>query len=337
MKAAVFYGKENVRVENIDLREPSDSEVVIQVKAAGVCGTDMHIYQGAPGASDCNPPVVLGHEFSGVISQVGKKVTQWKPGDRVTVDPSILCNKCIPCLTGKPHFCESYTATGVNFDGAFAEYCIVHEKQLFKLPDNASFEEGAMCEPLGCCLHGIDLANIRTGDHVMIVGGGTIGLIMLQLAKMAGAGSLSVVEPLAEKREKAVSLGADYSIDPMNENVRDLVIAGKLPDVDVCIECCGLPVTMKNAIEYLGRGGTALLFGVSSPETSIELHPFDLFRREITIKSSFVNPYCHGRAAKLLATGKLKLEELVSDIIPLAEINTAFTNHSPKGKMLIIP
>lgn len=337
MKAAVFYGKEDIRVENRDLREPGEGEVVIQIKAAGVCGTDMHIFQGAPGASDCNPPVVLGHEFSGVISRVGNGVTKWKTGDRVTADPSILCNKCVPCLTGRPHFCESYTATGVNFDGAFAEYCVVHEKQLFKLPDNVSFEEGAMCEPLGCCLHGIDIAAIRTGDHVMIIGGGTIGLIMLQLANMAGAGTLSVVEPQTEKRRKAANLGADYTINPIKEDVRTLVKAGKIPDVDVTIECCGSSVTMKNAIDYLGRGGTAVLFGVSSPDCTIELHPFDLFRREITIKSSFVNPYCHGRAAGLLATRKLHLKELVSDLIPLDEIDKAFTNHAPMGKMLIIP
>ena len=158
MKAAVFYGKGDIRVEEHAIPAPAADQVQLRVKAAGVCGTDMHIYAGAKGATECEPPVVLGHEFSGVVEQVGAGVTRFRAGDRVTVDPNIACHACHFCRTGRPHLCEGMVATGVNLDGGFAQLCNVREEQTYLLPDGVSFEEGALCEPVGCCLHGMDMA-----------------------------------------------------------------------------------------------------------------------------------------------------------------------------------
>ena len=133
MKAAVFYEPGKIVVEEHPCRKPGKGEVLIQVKAAGVCGTDIHIYDGAKGASECYPPVVLGHEFAGVVAEIGEGVTRCGVGDHVTVDPSILCGRCYECQVGTPHFCQDYSATGVTYDGAFAEYCVVEEKQVFQL------------------------------------------------------------------------------------------------------------------------------------------------------------------------------------------------------------
>ena len=337
MKAAVFYEKGKIVVEEHECRQPEAHEVMIQVKAAGVCGTDMHIYEGAKGASECYPPVVLGHEFSGVVVKVGTDVKKVKPGDHVTVDPNIACGNCYECQSGNPHFCDEFAATGVTYDGGFAEYCTVLEKQVYRLKDDISFEEGAMCEPLGCCLHGIDQAQIKAGDVVLIIGGGTIGLIMMQLAKISGASIVVVSEPVLAKREVALKLGADYVVNPLEEDIHEILKQNQVQKINVTIECVGRPETMKDAIKYAGHGAHIVFFGLTSPECEIPIKPYEIFQRELTITSSFVNPFTHGRAAELINSGKLQLKELISDYIPLDEMEKAFEIKGKNGKMLIVP
>ena len=337
MKAAVFYGKGDIRVEEHAVREPGDHEVLIRVKAAGVCGTDIHIFDGAKGASECYPPVVLGHEFAGIVEKTGKSVKKVKPGDHVTADPSIMCETCFACQTGTPHFCENYSATGVTYDGGFAEYCVVMEKQLYKLKEDIPFEVGAMCEPLGCCLHGIDRAQIRTGDVVLIIGGGTIGLIMMQLARLAGAACVIVSEPVAEKRAMAEKLGADFTVNPMEESIPELLARQGIRKINVTIECVGRRETMLDAFRYAGQGAHILLFGLTEPDCEIPVKPYEIFQRELTITASYVNPFTHGRAAELLNSGKIRLQELISDRLSLDEINKAFELRGRNGKMMILP
>lgn len=337
MKAAVFYEKGKIVVEEHECRQPEAHEVMIQVKAAGVCGTDMHIYEGAKGASECYPPVVLGHEFSGVVVKVGSDVKKVKEGDHVTVDPNIACGICYECQSGNPHFCKEFAATGVTYDGGFAEYCTVLEKQVYRMKDDISFEEGAMCEPLGCCLHGIDQAKIKTGDVVLIIGGGTIGLIMMQLAEISGASIVIVSEPILAKREIALSLGADYVVNPLEEDLFEVLKENQIQKVNVTIECVGRPETMKDAIKYAGHGAHIVFFGLTSPECEIPIKPYEIFQRELTITSSFVNPFTHGRAADLINSRNLQLMELISDFIPLDEIEKAFEIKGKNGKMMIKP
>lgn len=337
MRGAVFYGEGNMVVEEHRCRKPESNEVTIQVKAAGVCGTDMHIYSGAKGASECFPPVILGHEFAGVITEIGADVDNVKVGDHVTVDPSIMCGTCIECQKGTPHFCTSYSATGVTYDGGFAEYCTVLEKQVYKLKEDVSFEEGAMCEPVGCCLHGIDRAQIKTSDVVLIIGGGTIGLIMMQLAKISGASIVIVSEPIEVKRKMALELGADYVVNPTTEDIFEVLKTNEIRKINVVIECVGRPETMTDAIKYAGQGSNVVFFGLTEPDCEIPIKPFDIFQRELNITASFVNPFTHGRAVDLVNSHKLKLKELISDYIPLDEIETAFEIAGKNGKMIIMP
>lgn len=337
MKAAVFYEPGVIKVEEKEEPVIHGDEVLIRVMAAGVCGTDIHIYDGAKGASECFPPVVLGHEFAGVVEAVGEDVRNVKVGEHVTADPSIMCGKCYACQIGKPHFCESYSATGVTYDGGFAQLCKVKEEQVYVLKPEISFEEAAMCEPLGCCLHGIDRANIRTGDTVLIIGGGTIGLIMLQLARLAGAATIIVSEPITSKREKAISLGADYTVDPMEKTPFELMEEEGIREINVTIECVGRRETMMDAFKYVGNGGQVLLFGLTEPDCEIPVKPYEIFQREISVTASYVNPYTHGRAANLINTGKIKLSELISDRLSLDEINEAFKIRGKNGKMMIYP
>lgn len=337
MKAAVSYEPGVIKIEEKEKPIITDDEVLIRVMAAGVCGTDLHIFDGAKGASECFPPVILGHEFSGIVEAVGKAVTRVKTGDHVTVDPSIMCGKCYSCQTGKPHFCESYSATGVTYDGGFAEFCKAKEEQLYILNPEVSFEEGALCEPLGCCLHGIDRANIRTGDTVLIIGGGTIGSIMIQLAKLAGASTVILSEPVEEKWILAKKMGADHTINPLKQTPFEFIQEKGIREINVTIECVGSKATMLDAFKYISNGGHVLLFGVSDPDLEIPVKPYEIFQREITVTASYVNPYTHGRAANLLNTRKLQLSELISDKLTLDEIEDAFKIREKKGKAMIYP
>ena len=339
MRAAVFHGKNDLRVQEVEKRAPLSNEVVIKVLACGVCGTDLHIYEGAEGSAKCDPPKILGHEFSGIVHEVGSGVKSFKPGDRVCVDPNDMCGGCYYCRTGREHFCENMVGIGVTVNGGFAEYCTVQEKQVYGIGETLSFEEGAMAEPIACCLHGMDLTGVKTGNTVMIIGGGTIGQIMLQLARLSGASTLIMVEPVAEKRETALKLGADLAIDPLGQSVEEVLAKHSVKYIDAAVECVGLKDTMQNALKYVTRGGTVMMFGLTNPACEIPLMPFDVFKREIAIKASFINPYTQQRAVSLLQAGRLNVRDLITDKVPLSDIKKVFDDkaYRKRGKVLIIP
>ena len=220
MKSAVFYGKHDLRIEDHPRPTLGPNDVLIRVKACGICGTDVHIYEGDEGAAEVTPPTILGHEFSGIVEEIGEKVTGCKVGDRVCVDPNCYCGACEACRNGIAHYCSSMIGYGTTVDGGFAEFCAVNERQVYHLGKNTSFLQGAMTEPVACCLHGLDMCEIQPGHQVVVIGGGMIGLLMLQLAKLAGAAKIALVEPVASKREVGKQLGADVCIDPMTEDVK---------------------------------------------------------------------------------------------------------------------
>ena len=337
MKAAVFYGKGDIRMEERPVREPGGDEVLIRVKACGICGTDIHIFSGAEGAAKTTPPTILGHEFCGVVEKTGALVRSVKAGDRVSVDPNDMCGKCAFCRDGKAHFCENMIGIGTTVDGGFAQFCTVREKQVYRLNDAIPFEEAAMAEPVSCCLHGMDLAGVKTGDTVVIFGGGTIGLIMLQLAALSGAAKLVVVEPVAAKRALAEKLGADLTLDPTAMPVKEALEKRGVGQVDVTIECVGLKSTMADAIACAGRGGTAMLFGLTGTQDEIPLRPFDLFKREVTVKASFINPYTQKRAISLLESGRINVRDLITDRIELGQLGPllAAKDYRGKGKIIV--
>ena len=180
MKAAVFYGKNNLNIEEKDIPKAKADEVVIKVMACGVCGTDIHIFDGDEGAAATPPGTTLGHEFSGVVTEVGDNVKTVSVGDRVCVDPNKLCGSCYYCKSAIGHFCDNIIGIGTTVDGGFAQYCAVPESQVYKIAATTTFEQAAMCEPVACCMHGIDMCDIKTDDTVVVIGCGMIGMIMLQ-------------------------------------------------------------------------------------------------------------------------------------------------------------
>jgi 2-desacetyl-2-hydroxyethyl bacteriochlorophyllide A dehydrogenase len=327
MKAAVFYGEHDIRVEERGIQPPLDNEVVIRVAFCGVCGTDRHIYHGEEGSAETIPPIVLGHEMSGIVHEVGGSVTRLQPGDHVAVDPNFYCGECHYCRSGLEHFCSEMNGIGTTRDGGFAEYCTVPSKALIKIPEEIPLEVAAFAEPLACCLHGIDLTNIRIGDQVLLIGAGSIGLLMLQLSKLAGASRLSVIEPGKKKRELAEKLGADATFASGEEY---LAYAEKSDGIrcDRVIECVGKTETVTLALQAASKGATVMLFGLTPPNATVEIKPFEIFKKELHITSSFVNPLTESRALELLASGKVRVTELIEELVPLDKLATVLTEPS---------
>ncbi len=339
MKSAVFYGKHDLRIEEHKMPEVGPKDVLIKVKACGVCGTDVHIYEGDKGAAEVTPPTILGHEFSGVIAKVGSKVKDYKEGDRVCIDPNCYCGSCEPCRNGVAHYCEHMIGYGTTVNGGFAEYCAVNERQVYKLGDNTTFEQGAMTEPVACCLHGMDMCEIRPGHQVVVIGGGMIGLLMLQLAKLAGAARVALLEPVASKREVAKKLGADICIDPINEDVKARLKDEGMTWINTVIECVGRPSTIEQAIDIAGNKAVVMMFGLTKPDETISVKPFEIFKKELELKASYINPYTQKRALDLIDSGRLDVSSMVYDVCGLDELENVLSRPEvrAKGKFIISP
>ncbi len=339
MKASYFLGKGSFEVRQAPELHPGPGEVVIKNMVCGVCGTDVHIFHGEPGSADVNPPVVLGHEYSGEVVEVGEGVTALKPGDHVTVDPNIYCGECVYCRNGKKQLCETMQAVGVTRDGGFGEYSLVPAAQAFKLGDSVPYEAGAMAEPVACCLHGIDLAGIKAGDRVCIVGGGAIGLIMLQLAKLSGASTLVLSEPNEKRRQVALSLGADAAIDPTAPDAGSAYEAALGDGADVVIECVGNNAAVKSAFQLARKGATIVLFSVPKVDATFDLPLFDVYKKELTIRGSFVNPDTHERAVRLINSGKLDFTSIITHRFNLDQLPEAIAMQmsSESIKVVVCP
>ena len=320
MKAALFEKPHVLNVVSKDLRRLRDDEVLVKVEACGVCGTDVHIVEGI---SRSTPPVVLGHEYVGTVWEVGKGVANLRTGQRVAIDPNIACGQCTYCRLGLVHLCENLRALGVDIDGGMAEYCIVPAGQAYTLPEGMSADVAAFVEPVSCAVHGIDRAQICAGDTVVILGCGTVGLIMLQLAKIAGAARLIAVEPLEHKRAMAQRLGAEVVIDPANEDPKAVVFDTTLIGADVVIECVGRTSTVELALELPRRGGTVVIFGICPIGATASFEPNKVYFRELTITGSHVNPHTFSRAIALLASGKLRVDQFPISRFPLGGVHEA--------------
>ena len=339
MKSAIFYGKHDLRIEEHELPKVGPKDVLIQVKACGVCGTDVHIYEGDKGAADVTPPTILGHEFAGVIAEVGLEVKGFQIGDRVCIDPNCYCGACEPFRRGMAHYCEHMIGYGTTVNGGFAEYCAVNERQVYRLGDHTSFEQGAMTEPVACCLHGIDMCEIQPGHQVVVIGGGMIGLLMLQLAKLAGAAKTALIEPVESKRAIGKKLGADVCIDPIHESVQERLRESGLKWVNTVIECVGRPSTIEQAIDIAGNKAVVMMFGLTKPDEMISVKPFQIFQKELVLKSSYINPYTQKRALDLIDSGRLDVSSMIYEVAGLDKLKDVLSKPELRanGKYIISP
>jgi 2-desacetyl-2-hydroxyethyl bacteriochlorophyllide A dehydrogenase len=320
MKVALFEKPHQLNVTHKELRKLNGNEVLVKVTACGVCGTDLHIVEGS---SRSSPPVVLGHEYAGIVADVGKGSDRFTVGDHVAVDPNIACGTCFHCRRGEVHLCSRLRALGVDIDGGMAEFCIVPSLQLYHIPSTMAPEQAAFIEPLSCVVHGIDRAQIRAGDTVVILGGGTVGLLLLQLARISGASRVIVVEPMDWKRAIASRIGADEALDPdavdVSESVMDLTGEG----ADVVIECAGRSETVALSLRLARRGGTVEWFGVCPLGEMVQMEPNSVYFKELTIVGSYVNPHTFDRSIALLAANKVSIEHFVVHKFPLDGVHEA--------------
>lgn len=338
MKAGVFYEKHNFKIEEIEKPTPKDDEVLVKVMACGICGTDIHIFEGDEGAAATPSGTVLGHEFAGVVSEIGKNVKNVKIGDRVCVDPNKLCGNCYYCKNAIGHFCENMIGIGTTVNGGFSEYCVVSQSQVYKIGDDTSFVEAAMCEPVACCMHGIDLCDIKTDDTVVVIGCGMIGMIMLQLAKNAGAAKIIAVEPEESKREFVKKIGADFTIDPINDDLNEALLKHGITRVTKVIECVGRTSTMEQAISIAGKKSIVMFFGLTAPDDTISVKPFEIFKKEIEIKASYINPYTQGRAVEMIDSKRIDVKSMIN-VAPLDKLPEILSdkNLRRQGKFVITP
>lgn len=339
MKAMRLEGIGQLFTREVDKPTPGPDDLLVRVEACGVCGTDRHLFHGE---FPSRPPVTLGHEFSGIIEATGSHVSGFAVGDRITGDPNIACGRCSHCVNGRVNLCRNLQAIGIHRDGGFADYVLVPQKQAFLLPANLDPMHGAFCEPLACCLHGIDLAGIQAGSSVVVLGGGVIGLLAVQLARLAGATTVILSTRQASRRTLAEELGATASVDPSAADIIETIAGpnGLVPGgVDVVLECAGVGETVIQATKLARPGGTAVILGVMPQGETISIEPFDLLFREVKLVTSFLNPFTHRRAADLIASGKIEVERLISRKVSLAEAPAVVSNPPAKGevKVLVVP
>jgi len=320
MQAARLVAVGNMVLADVPVPVAGPDDLLVRVEACGICGSDRHMFRGEyPTAL----PVTQGHEFCGIVEGVGANVTRLAPGDRITGDPNIACGHCAHCRRGRPNLCDNLTAIGVFRDGGFADYVIVPQGQAVQLPADLPPLHGAFAEPLACCLHGLDVARIAPGDAVAIIGGGGIGLLMVQPARPPGASIVLLTTRQKPRRELAEALGATHTLDAARPDLVEAAVgpAGIVPGgVDVVIECAGVPETFTQALALARRGGAVVPFGVTPQGATIPVEPFDLLTRELRVEPAWLNPFTHARAARLIADRVLDLDRLVTRTVPLREV-----------------
>lgn len=328
MKALVFKGKKNFSIEDLAVPEVKPGEILVKVKYAGICGTDVRIYNGTKSVT---PPRITGHEFAGNIVELGQGVNGFSVGDRVTVYPLITCQKCYACLSGKPNICVNRVTIGYEIDGGFADYVVIPKEavsqgNVIKLPDNVSYEEGAVSEPATAAYHGIEQSELKEGDTIVIVGCGPIGLYHVQLSRTLNPEKIIVVEPDEYKRKLALEMGANYAIDPTSKDVyAEIYKLTSNEGADVVILDVGIPDLVKDSITYVKKGGTFLLFAGCPNGSTMTIDPNIIHYKEIRFTgSSASTPDNQRKVLELVSQGKLNLKRTITDVFELKDWEEAF-------------
>lgn len=338
MRQALFSGPGLLQIENVEVPEPTGRNVLVRVEACGVCGSDRAIFVGNPPVST---PIVLGHEYAGVVVARGPDVTTLQIGDRVVVDPNIVCGRCTFCRRGLVNLCSKITPLGIALPGGFAEYSLVPEANAYLVPDSVSFEEAALVEPLSCCVRGIQQAGVQLGDVVVVLGAGPIGLLLAQLGRLRGASTVIVIEPDLQRRALAARLGADIQIDGREPDaLREAVLsATQGVGADVVIEASGRTSAAAGSLELVRRGGTIVWFGTCPEDDRVAVPPFWVNDREVSIRGANINPFTQQTALTLIERGRIRVAELVSDEIGLDGLRAAIDPAEPtlRGKILVKP
>jgi len=342
MKAALLYGVKDLKVESIDMPRVGAGEVLIEVKAATTCGTDLKIFQRGYVSGVIKLPTVFGHEWAGDVVEVGEGVDWLREGMRVRAGNSSPCLRCRMCQKGNYNLCEDM----MWLWGAYAEYIRVPARVVTlntqQIPSHLTYEEAAVTEPLACVLHGAEEARIKIGDTVAIIGAGPIGLLHLLVAKKMGAGKAVVSDTIDERLHLAQKLGADETVNAKREDtVEKTKQLTEGYGADVVIEAIGTTATWEQALKMVRKGGTALMFGGCPPETEIRVSTEQLHYGETTILGTFHTTPAHfKKALNLIASGTVNVKPIITRKMMLDEIEKAFetlTTSKSDLKIAIIP
>jgi 2-desacetyl-2-hydroxyethyl bacteriochlorophyllide A dehydrogenase len=317
MRAVIWEKPGQLTVTEAADPAPRYGELVVQVGACGICGTDLHI---ADGEFPPTPyPIIPGHEFAGRVVARGDGVPDdWRDGERVAVDPSLFCGHCPACRAGRGNLCANWNAIGDTVNGAFAEYVAVPAANAYRIPDSVDDRQGALIEPLSCAVHGLRRIGPVIGQDVLLMGAGTMGLLLLQLLNRAGARSVTVVDRKASRLEAAKEVGADSVAD-------DFADAGGRA-FGVAVDATGAPAAIEAAFRSLERGGLLLIFGVTSGDANVSLSPFRIYNDEITVLGSMAVLNSFGAAADLMAASAIDTGPLLGSPFTLDQFPEALAS-----------
>lgn len=325
MKAIVFREGSQWAVEDVEKPQVGAGDALLRVIQTGVCGTDEHLLHGGFIAKF---PLIPGHEMVGEVMELGEDCEGVVVGDNVVVDNTVLCGECNACREGRDLFCERFGSLGCNMPGGFAEYVVVRASKLYPIgdldPDVAVFTE-----PTACAVHGVDVLELAPASDVLIFGAGPTGLILSQLLKTAGAARVTVAAPTRSKLDVAEALGADHTVQISRDNPEDAI--GQLREIapngfDAVIEATGSTAVLEMAISLTRTGGTVLVYGLAGEDATASVKPYEIFSRELTIRGSFAQTHCIGRALFALQTGRVRTEGLITTKVSLGEFDRAIAN-----------
>ncbi len=321
MKALMLTAYQKLEMTDVARPVIGERDVLVQVRACGICGSDVHGYDGSTGRRV--PPIVMGHEASGVVAEVGAAVTDLKPGARVTFDSTLSCGHCHFCRRGQANLCDNRRVLGVSCGdyrqhGAFAEFVVVSRSIVYPLPDSLSFEEAAMIEAVSVAVHAVNRTPVKLGDSALVVGAGMIGLLSIQALRLAGCGKIIATDLDDRKLEMARQLGADETFNPAHCDA-PAEIRRRTGDrgVDIALEAVGATASIQSAIAALRKGGTITLVGNVAPKIELPLQA--VVTRELTLIGSCASAGEYPACIELMASGKIRVAPLISAVAPLEQ------------------
>src|SRR5580698_5189754 len=321
MKALLLSEYNRLEIADLPKPECGRGELLVEVAACGICGSDVHGYDGSSGRRI--PPVVMGHEAAGIVAAVGDEVEGFAVGDRVTFDSTVYCGECTFCLRGEVNLCNNRQVLGVSCGeyrraGAFAEYVTVPARIAYQLPEGLEFQQAAMLEAVAVALHGVRVAEMSGGEDVLVIGAGMIGLLLLQAARAKGARRVMVCDVDATRLKLAKELGADVVVEASGDGLVQEIL--RLTDgrgVDVVLEAVGRDETIAAGIDCVRKGGTVVLVGNISPQVTLPLQK--VVSRQIRLQGSCASAGEYPQAIELISSGKIKVDSLITAVAPLSE------------------
>lgn len=343
MKALLYTEPFHIEYTDCPDPEPGPEDVLVRVKAVGICGSDVQGYTGRTGRR--LPPLIMGHEASGIVEHAGSAATGLRPGDRVCFDSTVYCNRCDACREGRYNRCERRQVLGVSIpgmkrDGAMAEYVRLPWWTLLPLPGEVSFTQAALLEPVSIALHAVNRGAVVAGETVVVLGAGTIGLFVIQAARLQGAGRIIVSDPQPSRRALALQLGADVAVDPGVEDVAarvEVETAGQ--GADVTFEVVGIAATLQQAVTATRAGGRIVLVGNLTPRVEVPVP--EVVSKELSLVGTYTSSGEYRQALDLVASGRIDVLSIVSEVLPLAEGPQAFARllagHEDLLKIILTP